>query len=375
MLIVSSCGQSSDVKNTAIPVSLTGTLNPEERKTLDAVASENNQSNMTATMLSRVLTSQAPTLTPTLFPTITGTPTPPVPPPLSLHEWLPEPLLLVFDDTGGNGGYPPPPDLLLYADGQLIANYYGFGNKPGRWHTQLTRGEVCQVLNTIEQTGFLNFDPTSYNYVPLGGGPTTHIVVNAWGSIDYWFSHLIDLVGDPGYVDSYLQGCDYCPVPYVSPAISEAYLFLSNYEPPRLKKYVSEILAYSVYEYLDYVPGKFDQESAAWTLDNLALMDTLEISGCGNVGAITTVEYSMADQIIEMLRLSVYGYFTEDGRIFQVDARPLYPYEVMPLCGRVTSYGVPQVEIPNLTPMSCYAEDGILPIPTPTLTPSDTPGP
>lgn len=380
-LILSACTLSSGVGVTSTPISLTSTLKADARKTQYAVAAERVQANMTTTMFSLILTSQAPTLTPTLTltpslsPTITLTPTPPTPPPLSMHEWLPEPLLLVFDDTGSNGGYPPPPDILLYADGQLIVNYYGVGNKSGRWHTQLSRGEVCQVLNTIEQTGFLNFDPTSYNFVPLGGGPTTHIVVDAWRSTDYWFSHLVDLMGNPGFVDGYLQGCDFCPIPYVSPAITETYLFLSNYKPPRLKKYVSETWALSVYEYLDYVPENFDQESAPWTLDNPGLIDTLQSSGCRNSGTITTFDYSMANQIFEMLDLSFEGYFTEGGRKFQVNARSMYPYEVLPQCGTITSYGIPQVEIPNLARMSCYVEDGTLPIPTPTLMPSDTPAP
>jgi hypothetical protein len=124
-------------------------------------------------------------VSPTSSPTRTSTPQPP----LVEHEWQPEWVLLSFNFTSGDGGgdLRPPlaPKFILYADGNLFVER--FLEKGSQFLVKkLERKEICQTLNTLDQIGFLDYDPSSYEFI--GGGPYVmgaggvSIEVNSWKS-------------------------------------------------------------------------------------------------------------------------------------------------------------------------------------------------
>jgi hypothetical protein len=184
--------------------------------------------------------SSTPSLTPPPSQTPQPTDTSTAVPTLSAHTWNPDPVLVLFDVRGGDGGtlFPLPPRLIVYADGQFFVSQESFIQDEWRLQlltVQLERKDACALLNTIDQAGFFDYDPSTYiDHISGGGNGEWHIVANAWGTNRVLLYGLGTLV-DVNWSELALSG-----TPVVLPAIRDTYLLLSRYRPSGLQIFQPE---------------------------------------------------------------------------------------------------------------------------------------
>ncbi len=112
-------------------------------------------------------------------PTITRTPTPT----LAVHEWTPDEILIRFSNKNSNDySYTSsflPPNLTLYANGQVFIYHETTEQLLTK---QLSNENICELLYTIDQTGFFNL-PSSYSFTqprPTSLPLLYQVEVNAW---------------------------------------------------------------------------------------------------------------------------------------------------------------------------------------------------
>lgn len=135
-----------------------------------------------------------------------ATPTPsPTPRSLAIHEWEAAPVLFRYDDNVCGDFcvgevFSPLPRLILYADGRLISVPHW--TQMPRWEieqTQLSRQEVCALLNTFDIIGLLDYDSAAFeaanNALPRSR-TAAELEVNAWAAA------AVDLGG----LDDFLPG-------------------------------------------------------------------------------------------------------------------------------------------------------------------------
>lgn len=319
-----------------------------------------------------------PTQTPSPRPTWTRTPTPthtptptatppgptltPIPiTPLMTRTWMAGPALVLFGAGGGDSGDPfagfyPVPKFLLYADGTLITTRYT--DQGGQFfRSHLERQAVCAVLNTIDQTGFFDYDPSAYNSYrnwSVDGAGSTVIEVHAWRSQDIVHYALALMVEDAyaQYAQRDLAACRCVPT-----ALRETYRFLRYYEPDRLEPYVPEEVLLLVTED-NHIWG-----AEPWSVAGISLTQVLRESDEPGLGTLLLhgeegrfVYQALGGTILTRP-------YTQGGRSFWVMARPLLPYEsaagVLDYRWEIPSPDVPATSIE----FTCYPEDGVLPIP------------
>lgn len=150
------------------------------------------------------------TRTPTRTSTKTLTLTPTPIPTLEAHEWLPEDPLVILANRGGDGG-----------------SYYPY---PQMFIKKLTRQEVCAFLNSIDQLGFFDHDPSTYQ------------------------------------VDRFGRWIEKFPPPTILPAIRNTFSFLSNYMPDDFRIYQPEVLGVWVYDEIKHI-----QSVRTWPLEEPTL--------------------------------------------------------------------------------------------------------
>lgn len=123
-----------------------------------------------------------PTHTDTPVPTLTPSLTPTQVAPLQAHTFVPEDLLIEMTIGCGDGGCDRPfannPILYLYANG-LLVKFPDWDEAPV--YTYLSRKEMCRVLNTIDQTGFFDYDDGEYQS-PWDGGGGLYFNISTWES-------------------------------------------------------------------------------------------------------------------------------------------------------------------------------------------------
>lgn len=311
------------------------------------------------------LPTPVPSFTPTFVPTMTSTPQPP----LVAHEWYPRNVLVLSWESSGyveGGGYNVasfPPSFVLFYDGRLYIT--DFETEEGNYRrriqfVQLKRQQICALLNTIDQTGFFDYDTSSYKPPSTArGGPSTNIHVNAWqrkgGNFDDLFYYLsYELTGE------YLPGA-----PEITPALRNTYFLLSGYKPAGLVEYQPERVAVWVYE---NVSNKNDLESfaSAWPLSMPRLADIYSQTKPPDnapMGRYIIYQGDLAGKFYELVRnLNTTGIYTEGDHQYSVYVQILLPSE-FPVEGLIYSFTVepgPQVTI------QCVPDDGLVPIPIPT---------
>lgn len=323
--------------------------------------------------------SDTPTFTLTIAPTFTVTPTSTPQPPLTEYEWNPEIVLISMREEMGDGGMSlgdlGPPPFILYADGSLfLSQDIAVGNS---YRTQiltkkLGREEICQHLNTLDQTGYLDYN--SSNYVFIGGeadsvgGPNIFIAVNAWKSkSDNYYDLGYYLRGD--VIRKFYGQKGY---PIISPALRDAYYFLDNYSANGFEVYKPDRLAVWI---LPIERSYFDmsnQQIKIWKLKDLPLDNLInreKLIPDNNGESFLILKNNEAK--------SVYSYFGQviDENVFVIEdlpdgvkkyyaifVRPLLPYE-MPGEWYVSTIPVPGSPKPDFK-LTCYPSDGVLPIPT-----------
>lgn len=328
----------------------------------------------------------ASTISPIFIPTFTSTPQPP----LKEHEWTPETVLLRLDFTRGNDEGilipPAPPHFMLYADGNLFLKYPLIGGKPYGdqqiLSKKLERGEVCRILNTLDQTGFLDYNPIGYEFI--GGKPNVSGASGAYIQVNAWKSHKKTYAELPLYILEELTGEIASSLaksgrdvnnrggfPEISSALRNAYYLFVDYPVEGFEVYEPKKLAVWIRP-LD--PQNFtDIQWEEWHLAALSPTDMFSRIDFGDASfdeRYLTLSGTQALALYKFLdeSFSTKYYVETDKRgekkYYAFHARPLLPYE---------QPGTYSTEIPapvsasaNLK-LKCSPSDGVMPIPSPNL--------
>ncbi|MBI5934874.1 MAG: hypothetical protein HY867_14310 [Chloroflexi bacterium] len=346
---------------------------------ISACAVESN-TDVTATTLASPTTTRRPTFTPrptstlwptqalpsTRTPTLTFTPTytSTPQPALESHTWPLERVLIMVDGLSGDGGYQTfsyPPGFVLLFDGSFF--YSRFYEENGDWkinlyHVDLGRKRTCQFLNTIDQNGFLDYDPTTYKEPLVDGGPTTIITINAWKRLSGTFYDLDHVVRGVH------EDVNFPP----EPSLLRTYNLLEWYDPEG-QIYVPDRVALWIYENTwsseDRKP--YEQE---WKLTTPRLADLHSLTGSAvekSNGQYVTYRGDIARNIFRDLNnWNDHGVFVENDRQYTVFAQVLLPYQVINNFPEERGYVATFTDLSNPRPtLTCYPSDGLLPIPTP----------
>ncbi|MBA3534673.1 MAG: hypothetical protein H0T73_22365 [Ardenticatenales bacterium] len=255
---------------------------------------------------------------------------------------------------GGDGGlgFSAFLPFVLYGNGELFLTRSL--RVKGEWKIyvltkQLERKEICVLLNTIDQMGFFDYDPATYeaNKVPFDGSSGTH----AWRSKEvalYGLDSLIQhLKVDPHFCD----GCP--PLPTILPALWNTHDLLSQYpeyaegleiyQPKRLVVDIDEIESTS--------------EGGQWPLASPTLAELV------SEGHTIILEGEAARSIYELFGQQIHNSMVwhEGGKSYRVSTLPLLPYQELPGSDYYIQplLGAP----PPPSTLSCSPEDGLLELP------------
>ena len=347
---------------TQTPISNRTTSLPTATRT--SASTSTNEADLDATFDVFQLTNATPSNTPTLnrvqLTNIANTnllrtpsPTSTQGPRLRAHSWLPEPVLVEMWLGGGDGCclFDFPPDIILYSNGQLVLSgeIDSFTYKP--LTRTLDRKTSCQFLNTIDQSGFFDYDPSIYRS-PYDGGGSTRISVNTWRSKVAQHTDLFIFI--LGNEFEKVLNCPNCaPPPIIQSALSDTYKLLYSYNPGGMKYYEPEKLIV----WLSETSYRYTL-SKPWPLTSLSLQDVAQQSSFGDDFIIIE-----GDVVSDWYEQVPSGLYWEGGLEIEVLSRPMWPFE------KETNrdfYGssIPSNEYPIPTePLECKVIDGVLPIP------------
>jgi len=284
---------------------------------------------------------------------------------LTEHEWYPETVLVSYERGNGDGCciFPKPPKFILYSDGQLfVANYIKPSGKNSDYREQillkqLNREETCQVLNTFDQIGYLDYDSRSYQPPAVDGDGIGRIIVNAWKIKQDDYYGLTALF--------YIERMDIPRSLANSPALRNAYYLLTQYPTTDFRVYKPEELVLWIYSIPNFHNNDKGKE---WSLPSPSLADLHTITG-------SKVNCPDNDYVIlnGQAAQNVFDFFGqsfseqgelvfENGSAYIIYARPLLPYEAP----KLMDSEIPTSNSQNLNlKLICHPNDGVLPIPTP----------
>ncbi len=199
----------------------------------------------------------------------------------------------------------------------------------------LSRQATCNLLNSIDQAGFFDYDPATYvgdpshaNW-PVMGAPSDQISVHAWrtNSVDlYALGFFIDPAQVEQMKKNWEPDCVSCPnldFPTILPALRTTNELLVHYRPPDLRLAEPGRLGVWV------VPG-WEEANLEWPLKSktLASLNTsTEFAGKSPSmilrGADAAIVYKTLGK-----SFSVCGTRVKEGdKLYRVFARPLLPNE------------------------------------------------
>lgn len=351
--LVSACGANDVVQ----PIALVS-----ETPSFTSQPSFTHQPSFTPTRSWKSFPTQTPyptwTVTSTITPTGTATPQPP----LEAHTWNPERVLISLGVKGGDGWYRVVdlPGYTLFSDGRLflsgIETENGIRVRKIRF-AQLGRSGACKLLNTIDQNGFFDYDPSTYQEPGSDGGGSTIITVNAWRQKNGTFYDL----------GNALDNLDEVWSPKNTPALVNTASLLFWYEPSELQEYEPDRVAIWIYENIRWKEDNKNVERE-WTLTIPRLADLHAQTGSAMDdwnGQYMIYQGDVAKSIYRYLAdTDISGVFTEGDYQYTIFVQVLLPYQ-LPRINANTSVSVFE-DLPIRHPdMSCYISDGILPIPTP----------
>ncbi|HNB52162.1 MAG TPA: hypothetical protein PK530_09480 [Anaerolineales bacterium] len=321
----------------------------------------------TATAIALAMQRKSPTPTkteilPTPNPVLTPTPLPP----LTAHTWVPQTVLVFSDSFGGDGccDYRLFPDLVLFGDGQLfiteLIEIEGY-TRQQVLRAQLDTSQVCSILNSLDQIGFLAYEASTY-FLDENGKPqeifswegvgTRSITVNAWQSNLGSFYGL----GTYIYENEYHPLCDPCSghAPTILPALLNTYHFLENI--PNLG-FDYQIYLPNQLELRVYPPNKSTQFAPDWPFPSISLANLLQhgLDASGNP-IPTTITGADAQAIYEYFMHAddpAHLAFKEGDQLYEVSIHPLYFY---PWEATAPLPGIPET-------LTCTPEDGVLEFP------------
>jgi hypothetical protein len=227
---------------------------------------------------------------------------------------------------------------------------------------------MCAVLNTIDQTGFLNLAPQEWmwntyhaqsdGYSVGEGAPSTYIDVQGWITQTIKFYELYEVL------NALKDEPDTIKDRYVPKAIRDVDSLLAHLSAQTLKPYVPNRLVLVV---TSYGPQIFTQPSPRWPLS--LRLSTLVSPTLVNEDQVVpqVMEGPQVTQLYERYFRQTSGYdavdFMEGDVTYSVLAFPLYPYESFN--GRAKfNPKIPSPDVPfTTTAMTCRPSDGVLPIP------------
>ncbi|MFZ5857435.1 MAG: hypothetical protein ACOYZ6_11440 [Chloroflexota bacterium] len=347
--LISACKADDIVQPTAL-VSKTPSFTPQPTFI--------SQPSFTPTRLWKSFPTQTPYPTWTVTSTITQTGTPTPQPPLVAHTWTPERVLISLGGIGGDGGYRVVdlPGYILFSDGRLFTSEIEEEN--GVWvrrirYAQLGRSGACKLLNTIDQNGFFDYDPATYQKPQSDGGPSTIITVNAWRRKSGTFYNL-------QHLRMSLEGPD-----LNSPALKNTADLLFWYEPPDLQEYEPDRVAVWIYENLKWKEDYKNLERE-WTLKVPKLVDLHLMTGSAIDDwneQYVIYQGDIAKNVYRYLAdTDISGIFSEGDHQYTIFVQVLLPYQLPRRNSNISVFEDLPLSHPDMT---CYPSDGILPIPTP----------
>jgi hypothetical protein len=275
----------------------------------------------------------------------------PITPSLGTHTWKPKDILVSVGFTCGVcGPNAILPELVVYSDGHVIAK--------GEFDTTtyhlregwLSSSEVCKVLNTIQQTGFFEYDESVYG---LEGDAWDYVEVNAWLENSATHVGLFTFIIDDGLQAR--RECENCAQPTLMPAIVDTYRFLYQFAPeltplekPEAILFVSEIEN----------PDSLDLDSIPeWPNELPSLLDAVDAASCNQDEFVTIVIDQQVSDTIPYTDREFLEY-VEDGRLFYLIERSSFPNEIIPACGQYTTLNNPNIPVASPESLTCSPEDG-----------------
>lgn len=319
-------------------------------------------------------TSATVSATPTLLPTNTATPGPsptstPLPP-LMENTWRAKPLMIEWASIANDPLDPfrYTPLLILYGDGTLVRrSCQNDGLLACRYlQKQLDEVELCQWINAIDRTGFLDANPITVQ-VPGGTGTEIRLAVQVYAENGVQIPDLDRWVESPNWYGE-ITGCPGCfDPPVIDPAFIDLYYLLSTYPDEELSGLNTERLA--IWLTKPVVTG----EARSWNDDMISLAALAERSACPDDPArqqAVVLEGRTASQVSDFLSSQgdLAPLFTENGQTWQIHSRWLLPYELPQTCQDPPGL-YPPTDMPNIV-WQCEPAMGAIPTSTSTITPT-----
>ncbi len=296
---------------------------------------------------------------PTTIPTFTITPTSTPQPELVEHKWEPMPVLVKYDtENGGLCGWECPPfpiSFILYGDGTLVLSNFVQKGESGYQqllYKKLSRNEVCRLLNTIDQTGFLDLNPESYFGRYITDASTWVVEVNAWRQNHEAFYALNELVDDLQFYSEFPVGLK------VPPSVLNIYQLLNNYPLDGFSVYQPETLGVWIWKPTD------SYRSIEWKVKRISLADLYERAGSkfDELSEPVFLHGSDAMDVYGIFENAIYyGEVTDGEEAYQMYVRPLLPFENIESGVSVISPTRDQIDM--LEEMQCSPSDGTMIIP------------
>jgi hypothetical protein len=249
---------------------LAGCASPDGKKTITEVPTKANAELLTAipthTILPkrRIYLTITPTITSTRVPTLTGTPVPS----LTAHSWNPQDILVEYGGYGGDGGSSYgdllPSQFTLLSTGELfIQKWDDETHSVSLDYIALPRAAVCNLLNSIDQAGFLYYDPMSFVKdpdhwnSPIEGAGYGYIIINSWSDKHVTQYGLFTYIMEGEHIkEIWAEECGECSFvefPTILPALRNTYSLLCSYRPAGMQVYQPDRLGI----WID-VMGNFD---------------------------------------------------------------------------------------------------------------------
>lgn len=305
------------------------------------------------------------------------------------HEWCPENVLVDFYISIGDGGstvnVPPAPYLILYADGKMFivrSEEQADSYIRKMLYKQFDKKGVCQILNTFEKVGYLNYNPLEYQFIGgdqfayIIGAGTVQIKINAWETtiadyygLDIFLSerekNLPEVIATPMV--------ERVGWPIIDTKLMNAFYFINYFPMDDFVVYQPEKLGIWVVpldeKYLEFNILFYDL--AEWDVDGVSLNEISEkpIDNNGFEDRYIILTGKQADEAFSKLNhsLNTFLFFEEDANgkknYYFVESRPILPYETI---GNRYYYEIPDPNAPKPSePIGCNNSDGVLPIPSP----------
>lgn len=317
------------------------------------------------------------TIPPTMTPTATPWPTITPSGELTDHTWTTEPVLVYYSIWGGDcygcGIGPGLPEIVLYSDGRIFIQASAIDPEDPHHYIftkQLSPREICAFLNTIDQIGYLDYDPDNYGFdrfgrriqsYPTAGAGLNDIYINVWQSTSASFYNLGFFIEDDFFQEWSEEALDQPPA--IADSLESTYYLLETYFPANLEYYIPESIE------IRFLEPYGKESSTLWPVDLPPLSELAERSQPHEdfpFMNILRLSGDDASQIIRMFdKFPNFGEYTDGETTYSLYIVPLLPYSAP----NTKYFELSWVAVDNTTPppttLTCQPSDGLLAIPAP----------